>query len=87
MLSNLFVKYDSLFLLKEAVHKCSTEQPFWKVLLKYRKVTVMKFFFNKVASCDLTKKGFRHSFFRLNFVKFLRSAFLKNIFGRAILFL
>ena len=43
-----------------------------KSFKSHREITVMEFFFSKVAGCYLTKKGLHHSFFRLNFVKFFR---------------
>ena len=48
----------------------------------------MGFFLSKVAGCDLTEKRTSSQFLSSEcFVKFFRSAFLKNIFVRVLLLL
>lgn len=39
----------------------------------------MRLFFSKVAGYDLTKKGFHHNLFWLNFVNFSDQLFLKHV--------
>ena len=43
------------------------------IILWLRKITVMKFFLNRVAGCHLTKKRLHYSFFQMTFVKVFRS--------------
>ena len=64
-----------LFMQKQLFTSASQNSYSQKSLKSHRKITVMELFLSKVAACDLTKKEFYHSFFRVNFMKFFRTAF------------
>ena len=66
------------FLKKELFTSASQNKYSKKFSKSHWKTAVMELCFSEIPVCNLTKIGLPHSFFRVNFVKFFKSAFSKT---------
>ena len=89
MISLIIVIRKLIFASEAVARRCSVKKGVRRNFTKFTgKHLCQSFFFNKVAGVRLVtllKKRLWHRCFPVNFVKFLRTPFLQNTFGRLLL--